>query len=140
LHLVLSLIADASPAAVATAASVAAPVVKASPFAQASAAAQVPISALQSLTAQYRPQTPLQQHAGWLTHTFAGLVVLGAILLIALLAIQTTKQEGLSGTIGGRVESSYRGRLGMEGQIARITGYVAIGFVIVATLVSISGI
>jgi preprotein translocase subunit SecG len=57
-----------------------------------------------------------------------------------LLAIQTTRQEGLSGTLGGRVDSSYRGRLGMEGQIARFTAFIAVAYVIVATLISISGI
>lgn len=93
---------------------------------------QVPLS--------YQPQSPLQQHAAWLTHTFAGLFVVAAIALIVLLAVQTTKQEGLSGTIGGRVDSSYRGRLGFDGQIARVTGAIAITFVVIATLVSLSGI
>jgi preprotein translocase subunit SecG len=88
----------------------------------------------------YQHQSPLQQHAAWLTHTLAGLFILAAVSLIALLAVQTTKQEGLSGTIGGRVDSAYRGRLGFEGQIARVTGGVAITFVIIATLVSLSGI
>jgi preprotein translocase subunit SecG len=85
------------------------------------------------------PHTWLAAHAGWLTHTFAGLFVLFGILLVALLAIQTTKQEGLSGTLGGRVESSTR-RLGLDAQIARVTQFVAIAFVFVATLISISGI
>jgi protein translocase SecG subunit len=89
---------------------------------------------------QYHAQTPLQQHAAWLTHTFAALFIIAAVSLIGLLAVQTTKQEGLSGTIGGRVDSSYRGRLGFEGQIARVTGIVAVTFVVVATLVSLSGI
>jgi preprotein translocase subunit SecG len=84
--------------------------------------------------------TPLQQHAPWLTHAFGAIFILSAIVFVALLAIQTTKQEGLSGTIGGRVDSAYRGRLGFDGQIARITGGVAVTFVIVATIVSISGI
>lgn len=88
----------------------------------------------------YQHQTVFQQHAGWLTHTLAGFFVIAAISLIGLLAVQTTKQEGLSGTIGGRVDSTYRGRLGFEGQIARVTGVVAIAFVVVATLVSLSGI
>jgi preprotein translocase subunit SecG len=88
----------------------------------------------------YQHQSPLQQHAPWLTHTLAGLFILAAISLIGLLAVQTTKQEGLSGTIGGRVDSAYRGRLGFEGQIARVTGAVAITFVVIATLVSLSGI
>jgi preprotein translocase subunit SecG len=88
----------------------------------------------------YQPQSPLQQHASWLTHTFAGLFIAAALSLIVLLAVQTTKQEGLSGTIGGRVDSAYRGRLGFDGQIARVTGIVAVTFVVVATLVSLSGI
>ena len=88
----------------------------------------------------YQPQSPLQQHAARLTHGFAGLFVVAAVALIILLAVQTTKQEGLSGTIGGRVDSAYRGRLGFDGQIARVTGAVAITFVVIATLVSLSGI
>jgi len=95
---------------------------------------------LQNQALTYQPQSPLQQHVPWLTHTFAGLFIVMAVLLITLLAIQTTKQEGLSGTIGGRVDSAYRGRLGMEGQIQRVTSIVAITFVVVATLVSLSGI
>ncbi len=86
------------------------------------------------------PQSPLQAHAAWLTHTFAGLFILSALLLIVLLAIQTTKQEGLSGTIGGRVESAYKGRVGFDKQLQRITSGVAIAFVLFATLVSLSGI
>jgi preprotein translocase subunit SecG len=88
----------------------------------------------------YQHQSPLQQHAPWLTHTLAGFFVVAAVMLIGLLAVQTTKQEGLSGTIGGRVDSTYRGRLGFEGQIARVTGIVAVGFVVIATLVSLTGI
>jgi protein translocase SecG subunit len=99
---------------------------------------------LQQLEAAARsaagPKSPLAQHAAWLTHGFAGIFVLSALLLIALLAIQTTKQEGLSGTIGGRVESAYKGRVGMDKQLARVTTGVAITFVLFATLVSLSGI
>jgi protein translocase SecG subunit len=86
------------------------------------------------------PQSPLAAHAGWLTHTFAGIFIIAAVLLIFLLAIQTTKQEGLSGTIGGRVESAYKGRVGMDKQLQRLTTGVAIAFVLFATLVSLSGI
>jgi len=86
------------------------------------------------------PRSPLALHAAWLTHTFAGIFVISAVLLIVLLAIQTTKQEGLSGTIGGRVESAYKGRVGMDKQLQRFTTAVAITFVLFATLVSLSGI
>ena len=53
-------------------------------------------------------KSPLAVHASWLTHGFAGIFLVLALALIVLLAVQTTKQEGLSGTIGGRVESAYR--------------------------------
>ncbi|MGZ3497541.1 MAG: preprotein translocase subunit SecG [Vulcanimicrobiaceae bacterium] len=88
---------------------------------------------------QIVPHTWFQDHAGWLTHGLAGLFVICAIALIALLAVQTTKQEGLSGTIGGRVESAY-GRMGAEEQIKRLTGVVAIGFVVIGTILSLTGI
>jgi preprotein translocase subunit SecG len=120
------------------------------PVAKATAAASMTPQQIQQLQTQlqqqlqanlpYVQQTPLQQHAAWLTHTFAGVFIVAALAFIALLAVQTTKQEGLSGTIGGRVDSAYRGRLGFDGQIARVTGYVAVTFVVVATIVSLSGI
>ncbi|MFN2461826.1 MAG: preprotein translocase subunit SecG [Candidatus Velthaea sp.] len=86
------------------------------------------------------PKSPLALHAGWLTHGFAGIFMISAVLLVLLLAAQTTKQEGLSGTIGGRVESAYKGRVGMDKQIQRLTTAVAVTFVLFATLVSLSGI
>jgi hypothetical protein len=46
----------------------------------------------------------------------------------------------LSGTIGGRVESTYRPRLGFDQQLARLTTFVAVGFGVMATIVSLSGI
>ena len=113
----------------------AAPVVKAT-----AAAGALPPQVLQNLNLHYQAQSPLQQHAPWLTHTLAGLFIICALALIALLAVQTTKQEGLSGTIGGRVESNYRGRVGFDAQLTRITGGIAVAFVVVATLVSLSGI
>jgi protein translocase SecG subunit len=85
------------------------------------------------------PHGALAQNMPWLTHTMAGIFVVLGVLLVFLLAIQTTKQEGLSGTLGGRVESSTR-RLGLDAQIARVTQTVAILFVFFALLVSLSGI
>lgn len=84
-------------------------------------------------------QTVFQQHFGWLTHTLAALFILSAIALIALLAAQTTKQEGLSGSIGGAVQSAY-GRPGAEEQLKRITGVMAVGFVVIGTILSLTGI
>lgn len=84
--------------------------------------------------------TWFQAHASWLTHSIAGIFIVAAVALVVLLAIQTTKQEGLSGSIGGRVESSYRGRLGAEEQLKRITGFTAVAFVVTAFILSLTGI
>jgi preprotein translocase subunit SecG len=123
------------------AAASAAPVAQkvAAPAAGASALPLTLPPGLQNFQFDTTPHSPLAQHAPWLTHTFAGLFIVLGVMLVVLLAIQTTKQEGLSGTLGGRVESATR-RLGLDAQIARVTQFVAISFVIVATLVSLSGI
>jgi protein translocase SecG subunit len=89
---------------------------------------------------QFTHKTPLQLNAPWLTHAFAVAFLVLAVGLIVLLAAQTTKQEGLSGTIGGRVESAYRPRLGFDQQLQRLTSYVAIGMVFFAVILSITGI
>lgn len=93
-----------------------------------------------ALPAAPAPQTFIASHAGWLTHGIAGIFIVSAIALVFLLAIQTTKQEGLTGSIGGRVESAYRGRLGAEEQLKRITGFVAVVFVVTAFILSLTGI
>ncbi len=107
-----------------------------------SAAATLPPGVVppQIVPPQAQPRTAIAMHAGWLTHGLAGVFVLSAISLIFLLAIQTTKQEGLTGTIGGRVESSYHGRLGAEEQLKRLTGFVAVLFVVSAFVLSLTGI
>jgi protein translocase SecG subunit len=89
---------------------------------------------------QYAHKSALATNAPWLTHTFAALFLICAVGLVVLLAFQTTKQEGLSGSIGGRVESAYRPRLGFDQQLARLTSYVAIGMVFFAVILSITGI
>jgi preprotein translocase subunit SecG len=95
--------------------------------------------ALQQQPAAAMPQTALQAHAGWLTHGLAGIFIVAAIALVILLAVQTTKQEGLSGTIGGRVESAY-GRMGADEQLKRITGFAAVVFVVTGFILSLTGI
>lgn len=86
------------------------------------------------------PHTWFALHAGWATHTLAFLAVLFAVSLVVLLAVQTTKQEGLSGTIGGRVESAYRSRPGMEESLKRLTGAIAVSLVVVWAILSLTGI
>ena len=96
------------------------------------------------LTVQAPPPVPMQQtwfqaHAGWATHSIAAIFIIAAVALVILLAVQTTKQEGLSGTIGGRVESAYT-RMGAEEQLKRITGFTAVVFVLTAFILSLTGI
>jgi preprotein translocase subunit SecG len=124
----------------------AAPAVKASAAAAKAAPIKVPISNVPTAGPlqvnpgiNYATQTWFQQHAGWLTHTLGGLFILFALALIVLLAVQTTKQEGLSGTLGGRVESVY-GRPGAEEQLKRITSVTAVAFVVLGTILSLTGI
>ena len=62
------------------------------------------------------------------------LFILSAFGLVALMSVQTTKNEGLSGSIGGRAEASYRGRLGFDQQLSRLTGAMAITFVFLAII------
>ena len=99
-----------------------------------------PAMAQQLQHLQNPSRSPLAMNAPWLTHIFAGVFVAAAVLLVIMLALQTTKQEGLSGTIGGRMESSYRGRLGGDAQMARFTTFVAVTFIIFGTLLSLTGI
>ena len=97
-------------------------------------------AALPPVTPAVAPTTWFSQHLPWLTHGLAGLFIIAAIALIVLLALQTTKQEGLTGSIGGRVESAYRGRLGAEEQLKRATGFVAVCFVVFGFILSLTGI
>lgn len=99
----------------------------------------IPVTVQQQPIVTTQVPTWFQTHASWLTHGLAGLFVIVALSLIALLAVQTTKQEGLSGTLGGRVESAYS-RLGAEEQLKRITGIVAVMFVVIGTILSLTGI
>ena len=62
--------------------------------------------------------------------------VLLALGLIFIVSIQTTKSEGLSGTIGGQVTSSFKGKPGFEERLNDITKYLGIGFFVVSVLVA----
>lgn len=105
---------------------------KAATNVQVPAPAPVPVQSIMQ-------QTWFQEHVSWLTHGIAGIFVISAISLVALLAVQTTKQEGLSGTIGGRVESTY-GRMGADEQLKRVTGFTAVLFVFTGFILSLTGI
>lgn len=63
-----------------------------------------------------------------LSGVFLGIQILSALILIGLVMSQTTKSEGLSGTIGGKVSSSFRGKPGIEERLAGLTKWSAIAF------------
>jgi preprotein translocase subunit SecG len=60
--------------------------------------------------------------------------LLVSVALIICVVSQTTKHEGLGGTIGGRSSTSFRGRPGVEEQLSRITMYLAIAFMVLSFL------
>jgi len=63
-----------------------------------------------------------------------GIQALVSLALIIVVATQTTKNEGLTGNIGGPVTSSFKGKPGMEEQIRKITIYVCIAWFAVSLL------
>lgn len=68
---------------------------------------------------------------------FSVLQVLSALTLIVLVISQTTKSEGLTGTIGGKASSSFRGKPGIDDKLAQFTTYSAVTFMVTSILVYI---
>lgn len=67
---------------------------------------------------------------------FIALQMVSAIALIAIVMSQATKSEGLSGTIGGKSESAFQGKPGLEDRLAEITKWSAISFMVVSVIVA----
>ena len=65
------------------------------------------------------------------------LEVLSALTLIVLVISQTTKSEGLTGTIGGKASSTFRGKPGIDDKLAQLTTWSAVMFMITSILVYI---
>ena len=80
---------------------------------------------------QFQQQTFGSEHPTLLV-IVQSLFIVCAIGLVGLMSVQTTKNEGLSGSIGGRAESAYRGRLGLDQQLRLLTNVFATGFVLLA--------
>lgn len=68
---------------------------------------------------------------------FMGVQILSALILIALVMLQTTKSEGLTGTIGGKASSTFRGKPGMDEKLSGLTKWSAIGFMVASAIVYI---
>jgi protein translocase SecG subunit len=89
------------------------------------------VPAAQATPFEYTQLTFGAQHPVILT-IIQALFILISVVLVALMSMQTTKNEGLSGSIGGRSESAYRGRLGFDQQLTRLTGGIASAYVVLA--------
>jgi preprotein translocase subunit SecG len=67
---------------------------------------------------------------------FIALQVISALALIGVVMSQATKSEGLSGTIGGKAESAFQGKPGIEERLAEITKWSAISFLVLSAIVA----
>jgi len=60
---------------------------------------------------------------------------LSSLVLIVLVISQTTKSEGLTGTIGGKSSSTFRGKPGIDDMLSNLTKWSAIAFMVSSILV-----
>jgi len=67
---------------------------------------------------------------------FIVLQLVSAVALIAIVMSQATKSEGLSGTIGGKAESAFQGKPGLEERLGEITKWSAVFFMVTSAIVS----
>lgn len=74
---------------------------------------------------------------GVIVNLLLAIQILSALILITLVMLQTTKSEGLTGTIGGKVSSTFHGKPGMEDRLANLTKWSAVGFMATSALVYI---
>lgn len=61
--------------------------------------------------------------------------MIAAIGLLVMVMSQTTKSEGLTGTIGGKSESAFHGKPGTEERLHSITKIAAIAFMVSSAIV-----
>lgn len=56
--------------------------------------------------------------------------------MIIVIMMQTTKSEGLTGTIGGKASTTFKGKPGTEEKLNQYTRYTAISFMVASALVA----
>ena len=69
------------------------------------------------------------------------LLFIEALISVAFIVIvmsQTTKNEGLTGTIGGQTSANFKGKPGFEEQLQMYTRYLGIAWFAIAILVGIA--
>ena len=67
--------------------------------------------------------------------TYVQMIV--ALGLIGIIMSQATKSEGLTGTIGGKAESAFRGKPGTEERLQTATKVMAISFMVASAAVGV---
>ncbi|HZV79717.1 MAG TPA: preprotein translocase subunit SecG [Candidatus Binatus sp.] len=93
----------------------------------------LPLSTLPPAAVTFHQATFVDNYP-WVLTLVEILFLVATVVLIALMSVQTTKTEGLSGTIGGRAEAAYRGRLGLDQQITRVTTFTAYSWFVLAII------
>jgi len=70
-------------------------------------------------------------------YLFLVLQALVSLALIIIVALQTTKNEGLTGSIGGQMTPSFKGMPGAEEQVRTWTVYVSAAWFILSMIVAV---
>lgn len=60
-----------------------------------------------------------------------------SIVLVVIVTSQTTKNEGLTGSIGGQMTPSFKGKPGMEEQVRTWTIYVSAAWFLLCFLIAL---
>jgi protein translocase SecG subunit len=68
---------------------------------------------------------------------FLGLQWVVSVAVIVIVMSQTTKSEGLTGTIGGQMTPSFKGKPGMEEQLRTYTIYVSLAWFLVSIVTAL---
>jgi len=74
----------------------------------------------------------------YLYYFIALLQVLSAVLLMAVVMMQESKNEGLNAQIGTTVTSSFKGKAGKEEQLALATRNLAVIFFVLSIIVAVT--
>lgn len=61
-----------------------------------------------------------------------------SIVFILIVMSQTTKNEGLTGTIGGNMSPNFKGKPGREEQLQMLTRYLGIAWFVVGIITGIA--
>lgn len=61
-----------------------------------------------------------------------------SLAFILIVMSQTTKNEGLTGTIGGNVSANFKGKPGMEEHLQAITRSLGIAWFVISAVVAVA--